>query len=62
MYHEFAYDPRLFETNNVLYQYPINHDRLIIGKFCSIASGVRFYSTAPTMRWVAVHLPVSAVF
>ena len=42
MYHEFAYDPRLFETNNVLYQYPINRDRLIIGKFCSIASGVRF--------------------
>ena len=42
MYHEFAYDPTLFEKNNVLYQYPINHDRLIIGKFCSIASGVRF--------------------
>ena len=42
MYHEFAYDPRLFETNNVLYQYPINRDRLIIGKFCSIASCVRF--------------------
>ena len=42
MYHEFAYDPRLFETNNVLYQYPINRDRLIIGKFCQIASGVKF--------------------
>uniref|UniRef100_UPI0024931888 CatB-related O-acetyltransferase n=2 Tax=Lachnospiraceae TaxID=186803 RepID=UPI0024931888 len=26
----------------VLYHYPINHDRLIIGKFCSLACGVRF--------------------
>lgn len=47
MYHEFEYDPELFEKKNVLYQYPINHDRLKIGKFCSIASGVRFlFNTA----------------
>ena len=25
-----------------LYQYPINHDRLVIGKFCSIACGAKF--------------------
>lgn len=31
-----------FEQNNVLYHYPINNDKLIIGKFCSIASGARF--------------------
>lgn len=31
-----------FEKNNVLYQYPINHDKLIIGKFCSIACGAKF--------------------
>lgn len=31
MYHEFEYDPVLFEKKNVLYQYPINHDRLKIG-------------------------------
>ena len=24
------------------YQYPINHDKLIIGKFCSIACGAKF--------------------
>lgn len=42
MYHDFVHDPVLFETNNVLYHYPINHDRLIIGKFCSIACGARF--------------------
>lgn len=42
MYHDFADDPVKFEQNNVLYQYPVNHDRLIIGKFCSIARGVKF--------------------
>lgn len=31
-----------FERRNVLYHYPINGDRLRIGKFCSIATGVRF--------------------
>lgn len=25
-----------------MYHYPINHDRLIIGKFCSIACGAKF--------------------
>ena len=37
MYNDFVNDPTLFEKNNVLYHYEINHDRLIIGKFCSIA-------------------------
>lgn len=31
---DFVADPRLFEQNNVLYHYPINHERLIIGRFC----------------------------
>ena len=42
MYNDFVNDPTLFEKNNVLYQYPINHDKLIIGKFCSIACGAKF--------------------
>ncbi|MDE7418966.1 MAG: CatB-related O-acetyltransferase [Muribaculaceae bacterium] len=42
IYNDFVSDPRLFEKNNVLYHYPINHDRLIIGKFCSIACGAKF--------------------
>lgn len=42
MYHDFLNDPTKFEKNNVLYHYPINHDKLIIGKFCSIACGARF--------------------
>ncbi len=42
MYDDFVHDPREFEKNNVLYHYPINHERLIIGKFCSIACGAKF--------------------
>ena len=42
MYNDFVNDPVEFEKNNVLYQYPINHDRLVIGKFCSIACGAKF--------------------
>lgn len=42
VYNDFVNDPRDFEKKNVLYHYPINHDRLIIGKFCSIACGAKF--------------------
>lgn len=42
MYNDFVNDPVDFEKNNVLYHYPINHDHLSIGKFCSIACGAKF--------------------
>lgn len=42
IYNDFVSDPRLFEQNNVLYYYPINHERLVIGRFCSIACGAKF--------------------
>ena len=42
IYNDFVSDPRLFEKNNVLYHYPINHERLVIGRFCSIACGAKF--------------------
>ncbi len=42
MYNDFSNDPVDFEKNNVLYHYPINRDRLVIGKFCSIACGAKF--------------------
>ena len=42
IYNDFVRDPAAFEKNNVLYHYPVNHDRLMIGKFCSIACGARF--------------------
>ena len=43
MYNDFVNDPREFEKNNVLYHYPINHDKLKIVKFCSIACGAKFF-------------------
>ena len=42
IYNDFVNDPTEFGRNNVLYHYPINHDKLIIGKFCSIACGAKF--------------------
>lgn len=46
IYNDFVRDPRDFEKNNVLYHYPINGDRLVIGKFCSIACGAKFLFTS----------------
>ena len=42
IYNDFVADPRDFEKNNVLYHYPVNRERLVIGKFCSIACGAKF--------------------
>lgn len=46
MYNDFVHDPRDFQKNNVLYHYPVNHDKLVIGKFCSIACGAKFIFTS----------------
>lgn len=46
MYNDFVRDPQDFQKNNVLYHYPVNHDRLMIGKFCSIACGAKFIFTS----------------
>ncbi|MCD7952239.1 MAG: CatB-related O-acetyltransferase [Synergistaceae bacterium] len=46
IYNDFVNDPLDFEKNNVLYRYPINNDRLLIGKFCSIACGAKFIFTS----------------
>ena len=42
IYNDFKNNPKNFEINNVLYHYPINNDKLMIGKFCSIACGAKF--------------------
>lgn len=57
MYNDFVSDPTQFEKNNVLYHYPINGDKLIIGKFCSIACGVKFIFTSAnhTMRSLSTY-------
>lgn len=50
IYNDFVEDPREFEKNNVLYQYPVNGDKLIIGKFCSIACGAKFIFNSANHR------------
>ncbi|MCI8869769.1 MAG: CatB-related O-acetyltransferase [Lawsonibacter sp.] len=42
IYDDFVRDPREFQKNNVLYHYPVNRERLVIGRFCSIACGAKF--------------------
>lgn len=56
-YNYFVNYPQDFEKNNVLYHYPINHDKLIIGKFCSIACGAKFLfnSANHTMRSLSTY-------
>ena len=46
IYNDFYKDPRDFEKNNVLYHYPVNHDKLVIGKYCSIACNAKFIMTS----------------
>ncbi len=41
-YYDDDTDPAGFEKNNVLFNYPEFGDRLVIGKFCAIASGTKF--------------------
>ena len=51
-YYDFD-EPENFEQN-VLYHFPFNHDKLIIGKFCSIASDVKFIMNGGNHRtdWI----------
>lgn len=46
MYNDFVQDPIDFQKNIVLYHYPVNQDKLKIGKFCSIACGAKFLFTS----------------
>lgn len=57
IYNDFIKDPVDFENNNVLYQYPVNNDKLIIGKFCSVACGAKFIFTSAnhTMRSLSTY-------
>lgn len=57
IYNDFAHDPREFERNNVLYHYPVNGDKLKIGRFCSIACGAKisFASGNHTMRSLSTY-------
>ena len=58
MYNDFMNGSTDFEKNNVLYHYPTNHDKLVIGKFCSIACGAKFLfnSANHTMNFLSTCL------
>ena len=53
-YYDDADDPEDFERNNVLFNYPEFGDRLIIGKFCQIASGTQFVMGSANHRLSSV--------
>ena len=56
IYNDFVYNPVDFEKNNVLYHYPVNQDRLVIGRFCSIACGARFLFNSANHN-LSPHIP-----
>lgn len=53
-YYDDATDPTGFERNNVLFNWPEFGDRLIIGKFCSLASGVTFVMGSANHRMSSI--------
>lgn len=54
MYNDYIRDPRDFQKNNVLYHYPVNGDKLKIGKFCSIACGAKFIFTSANHKMASL--------
>lgn len=63
IYNDFVHDPRQFEENNVLYHYPINHDKLKIGKFCSIACGAKLsIQQREPYSEILIHLPFPYIY
>lgn len=61
-YYDDSSHPEDFERNNVLFNYPEFGDRLIIGKFCAIASGTRFIMGAANHRLSSVTTYPFSVF
>lgn len=53
-YYDDPVDPTGFEKNNVLFNWPEFGDRLVIGKFCAIASGTKFLMNSANHRLSSV--------
>lgn len=62
IYNDFVRDPRDFQKNNVLYHYPVNGDRLTIGRFCSIACGAKFLMTSANHAMKSLSTYVFPIF
>ena len=61
-YYDDPADPTGFERHNVLFNCPEFGDRLIIGRFCSIASGARFIMGSANHRISSVSTYPFSVF
>lgn len=61
-YYDDAADPTAFERNNVLFNWPEFGDKLIIGKFCALASGVQFIMGSANHRMSSVSTYPFSVF
>lgn len=61
-YYDDAVDPTAFEQNNILFNWPEFGDNLTIGKFCAIASGVKFIMGPANHRINSVSTYPFAVF
>lgn len=61
-YYDDPVDPTVFEKNNVLFNWSEFGDKLTIGKFCAIASGVKFIMGPANHRMSSVSTYPFAVF
>lgn len=61
-YYDDPVSPTEFERNNILFNYPEFGDRLVIGRFCAIASGVKFIMGPANHRVSSVSTYPFAVF
>lgn len=61
-YYDDPVDPIGFEKNNVLFNWPVFGDKLIIGKFCSIACGTKFIMGPANHRINSVSTYPFAIF
>lgn len=61
-YYDDPADPAGFEKNNILFNWPEFGDKLKIGKFCAIASGVKFIMGAANHRIDSISTYPFAVF
>lgn len=61
-YYDDPVDPTAFEQNNILFNWPEFGDRLYIGKFCAIASGVKFIMGSANHRVSSISTYPFSVF
>lgn len=61
-YYDDSIAPAEFEKNNILFNYPEFGDKLIIGKFCQIASGTKFLMGPANHRLCSVTTYPFSVF